>query len=194
MRSQKERRAQTFVAIVRRREQELAKDIQGSPVRRPLRAEVRPTPEEVINPHRTIRNLKMLICVYQRDQEMYGRTLNSLSVDLAKILKVPLFDPSITPGNVIRSAVRRMARKVATTKTRLSAGGSKGATNRHAKEAATLKVRDDKIIRYARSCRQDYSLTEFLGLAASKWPNLGRRQLREIVSTVYPKNKARAKS
>ena len=184
-------------AIARQRGAALTAETHAVPdpkgLRRRSRADAKPTPEELNNPHRTIRNLKMLLAGCERDRHSLIATVDYLHIELTSTGSTVPLDLTTTSGRAMRSAVRRMLRRVVETKKALKLGGSKGGEQKAKNEAAKITQRNTAIIKYARSCHQNYSLNEFLDLRKPKW-SIGRKQLREIVSSVYPKKKHRVQS
>ncbi len=73
-------------------------------------------------------------------------------------------------------------------------GGRKGGMNKAAKQAPKLTKRNEEIKRRARNMQSAYSESEILDFLQTKYPEIGRRQLANILSSTEEENSPRAKS
>lgn len=97
----------------------------------------RPTAEELQNPHRTIRNLKMLIHSYQRKHAAHLKNVERLQDMVCEVLDLPKSDFEIASSRRLRHDVRKfvavLSEEMRKTKTNLKLGpaaATKGRTKR----------------------------------------------------------------
>lgn len=151
-----QRRKITEELIARRREKELARESARSPqpADRPLpntwkskRDTSRATPEELSNLHRTIRNLKMLLREYQREQILNLRRIERAQRTLAEVAALPQSDFERASGRRVRHDLGKLSRDVAETARRMGKSAMNlqkgpGAAARAATDrtSATLKL------------------------------------------------------
>lgn len=157
-----------------------------------LLAASKPTAAELADPLRTIGNYKAMILSYQRELGLCLDTIDVLIESLSPLCEAASPNRTSAPGSALRASLRRMVRMVSAKQKRLKSAGVMGAHKKHANAASTLSARNEKIVRKARAWKQEHDLSEFLDWAEKQWP-LSRVQLREIVSSIYPKRKRRAR-
>lgn len=71
-----------------------------------------PTPEELANPHRTIRNLKLLLQDYLQEQALMIATITSIQVALSDRSGQTPIQISDASGSVIRSRLRKLVKRL----------------------------------------------------------------------------------
>ena len=137
-----------MAAIVRRREKAQAKQRDYAPIcerRLPNTARsnditATPTPGELRDPHRTIRNLKLMIFDYQREQAANLRRIESLQRTFSELTLLPQSDFDNASGRRLRHDLGKMSRKVANMARRMR----NSAINLSKGSEAASKDRSDK--------------------------------------------------
>ena len=76
---------------------------------------------------------------------------------------------------------------------KLSEAGARGAKEAHRKQAPTIEAAHARIARRAKLMRTGYSKTEALNILEKAFPEYTRRRIAEIVSSVFPKTRGRAR-
>lgn len=71
-----------------------------------------PTADELANPHRTIRNLKMMLANYQAEHTAYVVNLAFMSEALQSLSKRPTIDFQRLDGKTIRTRMQRLAQEM----------------------------------------------------------------------------------